>query len=428
MFFHNKQKSNSELNPPNQDLLQNDISQNINLSNPSNETGSIDIQPKLGQSVFDEIETVYNKQNLQAKSQVRKKVKRVSSRVNKAKKTFLDNLALLVGSGMGINTSLRILHKNSQDKSLKKVLYSMLNDVENGSTLSQTMQDHNFLPEFLISLIRIGEESGNLADKISRTVISLDKDQRRRGQLRSALFYPVFVLVLTVVLGVGVSTFILPRIGQVFSNMNVKLPLLTKILIQIGEFMGTYWYILVPVIFGTITILILTLFVFPATRKSGQWLLFHLPVFNDLIVKTEVSRFSYNLAMLLNSGIPITKSLSSLSKVHDYYMYKNYTYDLATYIQSGKSFHNIFDLNKKKTNAIFPFAAQEIITAGEESGKLPEVLEQLGERYEQESEQIAKNIAVLLEPALLIVVWIGVVFLAVAILLPIYSLVGNFQT
>jgi type II secretory pathway component PulF len=108
-------------------------------------------------------------------------------------------------------------------------------------------------------------------------------------------------------------------------------------------------------------------------------------------------------------------------------MYKNYTEFLANYIQSGKSFHNIFDLNKKKTNSIFPFTAQEIITAGEESGKLPEVLEQLGERYEQESEQIAKNIAVLLEPALLIVVWIGVVFLAVAILLPIYSLVGNFQ-
>ena len=78
---------------------------------------------------------------------------------------------------------------------------------------------------------------------------------------------------------------------------------------------------------------------FPSTKKSGQWLLFHLPVFNDLIVKTEVSRFSYNLAMLLNSGIPITKALVSLSNVHDYYMYKQYTYDLSIYINNGKSFH-----------------------------------------------------------------------------------------
>jgi type IV pilus assembly protein PilC len=425
MFFNNKSQSNHDLN-----TLGSNNEQSIDLNNLVNTNSSPDLSSSQAQSVLTEIDNIYNKQNIGsgASAPIRRKIKKTSSNVTKAKKTFLDNLALLVGSGMGINTSLRILHKNTQDKSLKKVLYSMLISVENGSSLSQTMQEHNFLPDFLVSLIRIGEESGNLADKIKRTVISLDKDHRRRGQLRSALFYPIFVLVLTTVLGVGVSTFILPRIGQVFANMNVKLPLMTKILIQLGNFMGTYWYILVPLIFSTITIIILILFVFPATRKSGQWLLFHLPVFNDLIVKTEVSRFSYNLAMLLNSGIPITKALSSLSKVHDYYMYKNYTNDLANNIQGGKSFHNIFDMNKKKTNSIFPFAAQEIITAGEESGKLPEVLEQLGEKYEQESESIAKNIAVLLEPALLIVVWIGVVFLAVAILLPIYSLVGNFQT
>lgn len=380
-------------------------------------------------SVFDEIKKVYNEPNSSViVTKVHTKKRKGSSRVTKAKRTFLDNLALLVGSGMGVNTSLRTLQKNTQDKHLKSILYSMLGSVENGSSLSQTMEDHNFLPNFLISLIRIGEESGNLADKIRRTVISLDKDQKRRGQLRSALFYPVFVMILTIVLGVGVSVFILPRIGQVFSNMNVTLPLMTKLLIQLGDFMGTYWYILIPVIFGGLTMILLTLFVFPATRQSGQWLLFHLPVFNDLIVKTEVSRFSYNLSMLLTSGIPITTALLSLAEIHDYYMYKQYTRKIASYIQEGKSFHNSFTVDQKATNKLFPFAAQEIITAGEESGKLPSVLEQIGARYEEESEQISKNIAVLLEPALLIVVWLGVVFLAVAILLPIYSLVGNFQT
>jgi len=427
MFFNKKNTSNTEVN--------NHVNTEVNPSASFDSTQLSQVTPANGntqdnpnQSVFTEIEQLYAQQPFQNQVPVRPKVKRGNSRVTKEKKTFLDNLALLIGSGMGVNTSLRILYKNVKDKSLKQTLNSMLSSVESGSSLSQTMTDHNFLPEFLISLIRIGEESGNLADKIKRTVVSIDKDQRRRAQLRSALFYPVFVFTLVIVLGIGVSIFILPRIGQVFSNMNTQLPAMTRILIQIGEFMSKYWYIIIPLILVILITSILVLFVFPATRKSGQWLLFHLPVFNDLIVKTEVSRFSYNLAMLLNSGIPITKSLSSLSKVHDYYMYKNYTQFLANYIQSGKSFHNIFDLNRKKTNTIFPFTVQEIITAGEESGKLTEVLEQIGEKYEQESEQIAKNIAVLLEPALLIVVWVGVVFLAIAILLPIYSLVGNFQT
>ena len=385
-------------------------------------------------SVLDEIQEAYidqssksNPQDIKNTNKLNRK-KRGSSKITKAKRTFLDTLALLVGSGMGINTSLRTLHKNIQDKALKKTLYSMLVSVENGSSLSQTMDEHNLLPKFLISLIRIGEESGNLADKIRRTVITLDKDRKRKEQLRSALFYPLFVMSLVIILGVGVATFILPRIGQVFSNMNVKLPLMTKILIQVGDFMGTYWYILIPTIFGTLTLIVLILFVFPATSKSGQWLMFHLPVFKDLIQMSEVSRFSYNLAMLLNSGIPITKALFSLAEIHDYYMYKEYTKLIAADIQDGKSFHNSFGVNQKVTNKLFPFAAQEIITAGEESGKLPEVLEQIGERYEEEAEQISKNIAILLEPALLIVVWVGVVFLAIAILLPIYSLVGNFQT
>jgi len=320
MLFKKNNTSNNEINDFNT------VADQVVSSNyiPINQDTDANIDPD-NKSVFTEIEQLYEKQSLQNQTPVRTKVKRGSSKVNKAKKTFLDNLALLVGSGMGVNTSLRILYKNTQDPSLKKALNSMLSSVESGSSLSQTMQDHNFIPDFLISLIRIGEESGNLADKIKRTVISIDKDQRRRAQLRSALFYPLFVLTLVIVLGIGVSTFILPRIGQVFSNMNVKLPVMTRILINIGEFMSNYWYIIIPLILGILTSSILLLFVFPITRKSGQWLLFHLPVFNDLIVKTEVSRFAYNLAMLLNSGIPITKSLLSLSKIHDYYMYKDYT-------------------------------------------------------------------------------------------------------
>jgi type IV pilus assembly protein PilC len=392
-------------------------------------TGEFDVKS----SIFDEIDEAYpdkapqpNPQAIKNTNKLNRK-KRGSSKVTKAKRTFLDNLALLVSSGMGVNTSLRILEKNTQDKALKKTLYSMLVSVESGSSLSQTMDEHNFLPKFLISLIRIGEESGNLADKIRKTVISLDKDKKRKDQLRTALFYPLFVMSLVIILGVGVTTFILPRIGQVFENVNVKLPLMTKILIQVGNFLGTYWYIMVPAIFGTFILTILVLFVFPGTKKSGQWLMFHLPVFKDLIQMSEVSRFSYNLAMLLNSGIPITKALLSLAEIHDYYMYKEYTKSVAAYIQDGKSFHNSFGVNQKETNKLFDFAVQEIITAGEESGKLPEVLEQIGERYEEEAEQISKNIAVLLEPALLIIVWLGVVFLAVSILLPIYSLVGNFE-
>ncbi|MEX0596043.1 MAG: type II secretion system F family protein, partial [Candidatus Paceibacterota bacterium] len=182
MFFKKKNKPNNSSN--NLNTVNN---QTVGAEYTELNTNSNPIEAN-NQSVFTEIEQLYSQPSLQNQNKVLTKVKKGSSRVTKAKKTFLDNLALLVGSGMGVNTSVRILHKNTQDKSLKKILNSMLSSVEGGSSLSQTMQDHNFLPNFLISLIKIGEESGNLADKIKRTVISLDKDQRRKSQLRSALF------------------------------------------------------------------------------------------------------------------------------------------------------------------------------------------------------------------------------------------------
>ncbi len=347
--------------------------------------------------------------------------------ITKEKQVLLDNMALLVASGMGVNSALRTLQKNSQNRSMKRALDEIVIDIENGEPLWQAMDNAKFLPVFLISLIKIGEESGNLADKIRKTVVSLEKEHKRKAQLRTALFYPVFVLTLTVVVGLSVSIFVLPRIGQVFSNLDVELPVVTRIMINTGNFLGDNWYIVVPLVLISFVSAIFFGFIFPATKGIGQWILFHSPVFNRLITRTEVSRFCYNLSMLITSGVPITRSLQALTEVHDYYMYKRFVALLAEEIKQGKSFHKSFDDHKKRANPLIPFTAQEIITAGEESGKLPQVLDQVGLKFEEEAEQIAQNIAVLLEPVLLIIVWIGVVFLAVSILLPIYNLVGNFN-
>ncbi len=348
-------------------------------------------------------------------------------KITKEKQTFLDNLGLLVGSGMGVNSALRTLHKNSQNRNMKKDLTLILQGVENGQALWQSLDEQEFLPKFLISLIRIGEDSGNLADKIQKTVSTLEKEEKRKAQLKTALFYPVFVLVISVVVGLGVSIFVLPRIGQVFENLDVELPWITQQMITIGNYLEGNWLWIVPVIFLGLGSIIFFGFVFPPTKSSGQWVMFRAPVFSKLIQYTEVSRFCYNLSMLINSGVPITRSLTALSEIHEYFMYKNFALMLSEEVKQGKSFHKSFKDHIRQTNALFPFTAQEIIIAGEESGNLTQVLDSVGRKFEEEGEQIAKNIAVLLEPMLLIVIWIGVVFLATAILLPIYDLVGNFE-
>lgn len=350
-----------------------------------------------------------------------------TAKMTKTKQTLLDNMALLIGSGMGVNSALRTLYKNMKNQGLKKDLYEVITDVENGEPLWKAFEDNKFMPPYLVSLIQIGEETGNLADKIKKTVITLEKENRRKAQLRSALFYPVFVLVLTVSVGLGVSIFVLPRIGQVFGNLSQELPWITRQMIAGGDFMASWWYLIVPGIIGGGFALFNLLFIFPKTKWMGQWLLLHFPVISKLIVLNETARFAYNLSMLIYSGIPITRALEAMIQIQNFYQYREFMTDLTNDIKLGKSFRKSFEERSKVVNKLIPFAAQEIITAGEESGKLPEVLEGIGEKFEYESEQMSANMSVLLEPLLLVIIWAGVSVLALAILLPIYSLVGNFS-
>jgi len=350
-----------------------------------------------------------------------------SSSVSKSKRILLDNLALLLSSGMGITSSLRTILNNSQNKSINKDLEKIIKSVESGKTLWESFEQEAFLPKFLISLIKIGEDSGNLSEKIKKTVLSLEKDARRASQLKTALFYPVFVMSLTFIIGAGVSIFVLPKIGDVLVSLDVELPIVTKIMVEIGVFLEKYWLTVIPPIIILLGISFYMIFVFSKTKWIGQWITFHLPVFNTLINRTEVSRFAYNLSMLMSSGVPITVALNSISEVHEYYMYKNFLKILVEEVNQGKTFTNSFRKYRKMTNYLFPYTAQDIISAGEESGKLVDVLDTIGSKFEEEAEQISKTIGVLIEPVLLIIVWAGVVFLAVAILLPIYTLVGNFN-
>jgi len=142
---------------------------------------------------------------------------------------------------------------------------------------------------------------------------------------------------------------------------------------------------------------------------------------------TEVSRFSFNLSMLLSSGIPISQAMESLEEVQEYFMYKRFIRRLSDDVTEGYSFQHSFQSNASKIKNMFPFTVQELMAAGENSGQLPKVLQRVGERYTQKSEEISANMSKLIEPFLLIIVWTVVVFLALAILLPIYNLVGDFS-
>ncbi len=375
-----------------------------------------------------EAESIPRERQEQAETQEKKGIfARFKSRITDKKQSSLENMAILLQSGMGIRSTLRSLQKNAQNKSVRKQLAGITDDVEDGKSLWKALDRNNFVPPYVISLVRIGEKSGNLGEKLEDAVETLKKEQKHRSQLRSAMFYPAFILGMALIVTVGLTWFVLPRLGKVFDSLNADLPVITRWLLAAGDIMSSYGVYIVPALVVGLLIIGYFLFFFPPTKGIGQWILFHLPIIHNLIMYTEVSRFAFNLSMLLSSGLPVTQSIETLEEVQEYYMYKRFIRKLGANVSEGYSLHYTFEEHASQIKNMFPYTVQELIAAGESSGQLPGVMEDIGERYEEKTERIANNMGKLIEPFLLIVVWAIVVFLALAILMPIYNLVGDFS-
>lgn len=337
---------------------------------------------------------------------------------------FAENLALLINSGMGIVSVLEAVKSGTGSGRLRRIIEEIKNEIDAGSSLWRAMDKAKILPPQAISLLRIGEESGRLPQNLKVIVLEMRKDRAFKAKIRSAAIYPILVLVLTFTIGIGIAWFTLPRLAAVFSQLNLKLPLATKALIAVGKFLGVYGAIAVPLFVSVFAVLIYFIFFFKRTQFIGQAFLFHLPGVRGLIKKTELARLGYTLGSLLQAGVPIVETVNSLERSTAFYVYKRFYKSLGENIEEGNSFKKIFR-SYPALQKLIPLPIQEMLIAAEESGRLPETLLTIGQTFEDELEAATKDLAAVLEPILLVIVWLGVVSVALAVILPIYSLIGG---
>ncbi|MBN1331417.1 type II secretion system F family protein [Candidatus Dojkabacteria bacterium] len=342
------------------------------------------------------------------------------------KKYFLESLALLVGSGIGIADALDSIRHEVKSSAMRMLIDEMVHDIDGGSNLAEALDKASLFPSYVINLIKIGEESGNLSTNLKVIVDRQEKESDFRSKTMTAFLYPSLILSLTFGLAVFVTWFVLPRLTNIFNSLDIDPPLLTRIFIQIGEFLDTSGDVAVPIFVAAVVSLVFFLFGFSKTKFIGEELLLRFPGVNTLIVETEISRFAFVLGTLLEAGLPIEDALRSLADIKTTRRFSRFYRKLASDIPKGDSFSQSF-ASIKGLNRIFPRPIQQMIISAEKSAELPGILLKLGEIYEKRLENTTKNLAVMLEPILLVIVWLGVLLLAVAIILPIYSLVGNFN-
>jgi type IV pilus assembly protein PilC len=346
------------------------------------------------------------------------------SNYKKERQYLLDNVGSMLASGMSILPVLDALRPDIKSPKLLKFIDQIYEDVDNGSTIWQAFEKSKILSSHLISLIRVGEESGRLAENLKIVLDQQQRDLEFRSKIKSSLSYPVFVLVVMTIVGSIVAIFVIPKLSSIYTGLNTELPWITKAFIALGGFLDRFGTILIAVGDILLTAFYIVLFKYSKTKFIGQNLLLRLPVIKNLIKEIEISRFGFLLGTLIKAGLPINFALDSLYNSSNFAPYKKFYNHLRESINDGEDFKTSFE-NYKGSNKLFSRAIINMIASAEKSSNIDEVFLKVGEIYEKKNDITSKTISIILEPILLIIVWIGVTVLALSIVLPIYSFVGN---
>lgn len=336
------------------------------------------------------------------------------------KVTLTKHLGIMLRSGIPLDEGLRILESEAKGK-LKKILQKVLVDVKGGDALSDSLEQ---FPEtfnnYYIHMIRAGEQSGRLAENLELLSDRFSKDYELTQKALSAMLYPALIFGMTVGLGVIISVFVLPRLSGLFSSFQFELPWTTRVLITVSDFIRFHG-VATAVILVTTFVATVWASRAKATRSYFHRLYLRLPVVSVIARSVNLSRFATVFGSLLKSGVPINQAVTITSQVLANEAYRAVLVAAVARVNTGES------LSTTLANAphLFPRFAMRMMRIGEETGKLEDVLDYLGQFYEAELDNTLKNLSTMIEPVLLVTIGAIVALVALSIISPIYNFVGS---
>lgn len=335
---------------------------------------------------------------------------------------FTRQMASMLTSGLTLMQSLVILKDQIKSQSMAVTVQSVVADVENGKSLSSAIEKYPevFSPIY-IALIRTGESSGLLDKVLLRLADTLEKQEKLRQTVRSALLYPVIVIVMMIVVTGIMMIFVIPQLNSLYQSLNVELPIQTLIVVSISNFVSQFW----PVV---IILLLVGVYLFrkwyqqDSGRRIVDKYLLKIPVFGQLLAQTMMTEFTRTFSLLIGSGSLVVDSLMKSSDVVNNIHYKDAILLVAKRVEKGVAVSDAM-----QASPFFPSYVIQMARIGEQTGKLDEALLKASEYYEREVDQTVKTLTTLMEPIIMVLLAIGVGFLIFAVITPIYSLLSSIQ-
>jgi type IV pilus assembly protein PilC len=335
--------------------------------------------------------------------------------------TFTRQLATMVNAGLPITEALLILRSQVKG-SMQKMTSQILADVEGGESLSVAIGRHSkaFSPTY-IALVKSGEVGGVMDEVLVRLADTMEKQQEFKGRVKGALIYPAIIVGGMVVVGFIMMIFVIPRLTSLYDDFNAELPMPTQILIGFSTILMRFWPFFL--VLGGFAFYGFSLYrKTPTGRRRVDEILFKLPIFGPLqrqVILTELTR---TLSLMVGSGVSILEALNISAGVVGNVVISDALKDAAKQVEKGFPVAYSF----AKHPEAFPYILSQMIAVGEETGKMDEVLKKVSHVFEVESDQKVKTLTAAIEPLVMVLLGLGVGFLVIAIILPIYNLTSQF--
>ena len=340
---------------------------------------------------------------------------------SKAFTVMCSQFAIILRSGIPIARTVHLIADKTSDKNLKKMLTQVADDVESGRSISSSFQERGekLLPSIFIETIRAGEESGSLDKSFETMYNHYDKQTKMRNKVKSVLAYPIFVLIVAVVVVIVLMAKVVPTFTAIFDSYGAQLPLITRILIAISNFFKKYWLVMIAII-----VMIIIAYKIIANFEEGRLKLakmqMKMPLLGNITVLNAASQFANSMATLLGAGLPMVRCVNITSKVIDNYLISKEIGKISGKLEEGRGLGDCI-----RESGMMPDILTDMTAVGEETGELEQTLHTVAGYYDAELEVAINSALGKLEPALLVGLGAVAGFIVIAIYVAMFEMYNN---
>ena len=335
---------------------------------------------------------------------------------------FTRQFSVMIDAGLPITQCLEILGSQQENKFFQKIIFTVREDVEGGANLSDALRRHPKVFDALYcNLIAAGEAGGILDTILQRLSVYIEKNVKLKAAVKSAMIYPVVVVCVAILIVALIMWKVIPTFASLFAGLGAKLPLPTRIVIAISNFLGAWWW-LIGLTIVAIVVAIRTYYATPGGRYNLDKFQLHIPVLGGVLKKIAVARFCRTLGTLVSSGVPILEGLEITAKTSGNAIIEEAIMKTRKSVEEGKTI-----VEPLQATGLFPGMVTQMIGVGEATGALDAMLSKVADFYEDEVDEAIANLMSLLEPVIIVFLGGAIGGIVIAMYMPLFSLISQIQ-